>query len=113
VGGEFVDNSSTVSATPFSWTPFYDRAIADAVGLGRPERKNLTAIYVTTGTAIISSALHRFWSASRAPRRSATPEIVNAMREQLSPASIDTSGRRLFPGEIPEPPASRRAARRQ
>ena len=32
----------------------------------------------------------------------ATPEIVKAMREHLSPASIDNFWRRLFPGEIPD-----------
>jgi len=64
--------------------------------------KNLTAVYVTHGTAIISSAWHRFWSASRAPRRSRHPRSSTTMREQLLPASIDNFWRRLFPGEIPD-----------
>src|SRR5260221_280934 len=51
-----------------------------------------------TGTAIISSAWHRF----RRAKAVATPEIVNARREQLLPASIDNFWRRLFPGEIPD-----------
>jgi glyoxylase-like metal-dependent hydrolase (beta-lactamase superfamily II) len=32
----------------------------------------------------------------------ATAEVVGAMREQLSPASIESFWRRLFPGEIPD-----------
>src|SRR5712671_3226096 len=64
--------------------------------------KNLTAIYVTHGHGDhffgLASLLERFPRAKAV----ATPEIVNAMREQLSPASIDNFWRRLFPGEIPD-----------
>jgi glyoxylase-like metal-dependent hydrolase (beta-lactamase superfamily II) len=64
--------------------------------------KNLTAIYVTHGHGDhffgLASLLERFPRAKAV----ATPEIVNAMREQLSPASIDDFWRRRFPGEIPD-----------
>ena len=63
--------------------------------------KNLTAIYVTHGHGDhffgLSSLLERF----PGTRAVATPEIVKAMQEQLSPASIE-NWRRLFPGEIPD-----------
>ena len=64
--------------------------------------KNLTAIYVTHGHGDhffgLASLLERFPRAKAV----ATPEIVNAMREQLSPTWIDNFWRRLFPGEIPD-----------
>jgi glyoxylase-like metal-dependent hydrolase (beta-lactamase superfamily II) len=64
--------------------------------------KNLTAIYVTHGHGDhffgLASLLERFPRAKAV----ATPEIVKAMREQLSPAWIDNFWRRLFPGEIPD-----------
>jgi glyoxylase-like metal-dependent hydrolase (beta-lactamase superfamily II) len=64
--------------------------------------KTLTAIYVTHGHGDhffgLASLLERFPRAKAV----ATPEIVNAMREQLSPAWIDSFWRRLFPGEIPD-----------
>jgi glyoxylase-like metal-dependent hydrolase (beta-lactamase superfamily II) len=64
--------------------------------------KNLTAIYVTHGHGDhffgLAPLLERFPHA----RAVATPEVVKAMHEQLSPASIDNFWRRLFPGEIPD-----------
>src|SRR6202049_2794880 len=64
--------------------------------------KNLTAIYVTHGHGDhffgLASLLERFPRAKAV----ATPEIVKAMGEHLSPASIDNFWRRLFPGEIPD-----------
>src|ERR1700730_14557849 len=64
--------------------------------------KNLTAIYVTHGHGDhffgLASLLERFPRAKAV----ATPEIVKAMREHLSPASIENFWRRLFPGEIPD-----------
>ena len=63
--------------------------------------KNLTAIYVTHGHGDhffgLASLLERFPRAKAV----ATPEIVKAMHEHLSPASVDNFWRRLFPGEIP------------
>jgi len=46
----------------------------------------------------LASLLERFPRAKAV----ATPEIVKAMREHLSPAWIDKFWRRLFPGEIPD-----------
>jgi glyoxylase-like metal-dependent hydrolase (beta-lactamase superfamily II) len=64
--------------------------------------KNLTQIYVTHGHGDhffgLASLLARFPRA----RAVATPEIVKAMREHLSPASVENFWRRLFPGEIPD-----------
>src|ERR1700730_15180016 len=64
--------------------------------------KNLTAIYVAHGHGDhffgLASLLERFPRA----RAVATPEVVRAMHEQLSPASIENFWRRLFPGEIPD-----------
>jgi glyoxylase-like metal-dependent hydrolase (beta-lactamase superfamily II) len=64
--------------------------------------KNLTQIYVTHGHGDhffgLASLLERFPRA----RAVATPEIVKAMREHLSPASVENFWRRLFPGEIPD-----------
>jgi glyoxylase-like metal-dependent hydrolase (beta-lactamase superfamily II) len=64
--------------------------------------KNLTAIYVTHGHGDhffgLASLLERFPRAKAV----ATPEVVEAMREHLSPAWIDNFWRRLFPGDIPD-----------
>src|SRR3979490_1667925 len=64
--------------------------------------KNLAAIYVTHGHGDhffgLASLLERFPHA----RAVATPEVVKAMHEQLSPASVDNFWRRLFPGQIPD-----------
>ena len=71
-----------------------DRVVASA--------KNLIAIYITHGHGDhffgLASLLERFPRA----RAVATPEIVQAMHEQLSPAWIENFWRRLFPGEIPD-----------
>jgi glyoxylase-like metal-dependent hydrolase (beta-lactamase superfamily II) len=64
--------------------------------------KNLTAIYVTHGHGDhffgLASLLERFPRA----RAVATPEVVKAMHEHLSPGRIENFWRRLFPGEIPD-----------
>ena len=63
--------------------------------------KNLTAIYVTHGHGDhffgLAPLLERFPNAKAV----ATPEVVAAMHEQLSPASIDNFWRRLFPARFP------------
>lgn len=64
--------------------------------------KNLTAIYVTHGHGDhffgLAPLLERFPKA----RAVATPAVVEAMREHLSPASVENFWRRLFPGQIPD-----------
>ena len=64
--------------------------------------KNLTAIYITHGHGDhffgLAPLLDRFPRAKAV----ATPEVVKAMREHLTPAWIDNFWRRLFPGDIPD-----------
>jgi glyoxylase-like metal-dependent hydrolase (beta-lactamase superfamily II) len=64
--------------------------------------KNLTAIYVTHGHGDhffgLAPLLARFPKA----RAVATPAVVEAMRQQLSPARIENFWRKLFPGQIPD-----------
>src|ERR1700680_665526 len=64
--------------------------------------KNLTAIYVTHGHGDhffgLASLLERFPRA----RAVATPEVVKAMHEHLSPDRIENFWRRLFPGVVPD-----------
>jgi glyoxylase-like metal-dependent hydrolase (beta-lactamase superfamily II) len=64
--------------------------------------KNLTTIYITHGHGDhfygIAPLLERFPRA----RALATPEVIDAMREQTSPAHVTNFWGRLFPGQIPD-----------
>ena len=64
--------------------------------------KNLTAIYLTHGHGDhvfgVGPLLEHFPNA----RAVATPEVVEAIRQQVSPALLDGFWRKLFPGQIPE-----------
>ena len=64
--------------------------------------KNLTAIYVTHGHGDHFFGLALLLEHFPRAKAVATPEIVNAMREQLSPAWLDNFWRPRFPGEIPD-----------
>ena len=63
--------------------------------------KNLTTIYITHGHGDhcfgIAPLLERFPNA----RAIATPEVVEAIREQMSPAYLRDFWGKLFPGQIP------------
>jgi len=64
--------------------------------------KNLIAIYLTHGHGDhvfgVGSLLERFPNAKAV----AIPEVVEAMRQQVSPTSLENFWRKLFPGQIPE-----------
>ena len=64
--------------------------------------KSLIAIYLTHGHGDhvfgVGSLLERFPHAKAV----ATPEVVAAMREQVSPTSLENFWRKLFPGQIAE-----------
>jgi glyoxylase-like metal-dependent hydrolase (beta-lactamase superfamily II) len=64
--------------------------------------KNLTAIYLTHGHGDhafgVASLLEHFPDAKAV----ATPEVVAATQEQMSPATLESFWRKRFPGQIPE-----------
>lgn len=64
--------------------------------------KNLTAIYLTHGHGDhifgVGSLLEYFPKAKAV----ATPEVVEAMRQQMRPTLLEDFWRKLFPGQIPE-----------
>jgi glyoxylase-like metal-dependent hydrolase (beta-lactamase superfamily II) len=64
--------------------------------------KNLTTIYITHGHGDhcfgIAALLERFPRA----KALAIPQVVDAMREQTSPAVLENFWRRLFPNQIPD-----------
>ena len=64
--------------------------------------KNLTAIYITHGHGDHFFGLAPLLDHFPRAKAVATPEVVKAMREHLTPAWIDNFWRRLFPGEIPD-----------
>jgi glyoxylase-like metal-dependent hydrolase (beta-lactamase superfamily II) len=77
----------------------HSQALADWIAASG---KNLTTIYITHahgdhffGLTVIQERFSR-------ARAVATPKVVRAMRQHLSPASIDNFWRKLFPDQIPQ-----------
>jgi glyoxylase-like metal-dependent hydrolase (beta-lactamase superfamily II) len=64
--------------------------------------KNLVAIYVTHGHGDHFFGLTQLLEHFPNAKAVATPAVVKAMREQLSPASVEDFWKRLFPGQIPD-----------
>jgi len=65
-------------------------------------RKNLTAIYLTHGHGDHFFGLAQLLERFPLAKAVATPEVVEHMKGQLSPAWLDNFWRKLFPGQIPE-----------
>jgi glyoxylase-like metal-dependent hydrolase (beta-lactamase superfamily II) len=64
--------------------------------------KNLTTIYLTHGHGDHAFGLATLLDHFPNAKAVATPEVVAAMREQVSPTSLENFWRKLFPGQIPE-----------
>src|SRR5271165_3911774 len=100
VGGEFVDTHLRSARRHSRGHLSHDGAIADSVGLDRRERQEPHRDLHHPGHGDhffgLASLLERFPRA----RAVATPEVVKAMHEHLSPDRIENFWRRLFPGEI-------------